>query len=115
MAVIDFSNATLTWVGSTNAGDCNLAGLWADLDNNTFTAGADSSNAIVANETRSRNNISTTHVTVICTGTTTTSGNKLVLHNKNLSHTDYAYWEISNISFEANDIFSFVVDLNFTT
>lgn len=115
MAVIDFSNATVTWVGSENAGDCYLAGLWADVSNNTFTASAESNTSIVTSETRSRNNISTTHVTVICTGTTTTSGNKLVLHNRNANGAQYAYWEISNISFEANDIFSFVVDLNFTT
>lgn len=114
MAVIDFSNATLTWVGSSNAGDIALASVWNDLAN-TFTASAGSHTSIVASETRSRNNISTTHVTVICTGTTTTSGNKMVLHNRNWDGTEYGYWEISNISFEENDIFSFVVDLNFTT
>ena len=110
MAVIDFSNATLTWVGTKNIGDIAVATLWADSSNNTFTAAANDNTTIVANETRSRNNVSLSHITVVCTGTTTASGNKLVLHNRNVAILEYAYYEISNISFDAGDTFSFIVD-----
>ena len=116
MAVVDFSNAVITWVGSNNLGDMAIAGLWANTSDNTFTAAANDNTSIVANETASRNNVSTSHITIVRTGTMTASGNKMILHNKNISgDLAFAFYEISNISFNTGDTFSFIIDINFTT
>ena len=115
MAVVDFSNAVITYVGTQNLGDMGLAVLWADAGNNTFTAAVNSNTAIATSETGSRNNISTSHITVIRTGTMTASGNKMILHNKNTADESYAYYEISNISFNAGDTFAFILDINYTS
>lgn len=115
MAVVDFSNATLTWVGSRSLDEIGLGALWADVNNNIFSAAANSSVAISANETRSRNQISNTHTQIICSGTLTADGTKMVLHNKNIADLYYAYYEISNISFNTGDTFSFIVDIDITS
>lgn len=114
MAVVDFSNAVITWVGASNQGDIGLATIWANTSN-TFTAAANDNTPIVTSEAASRNNISTSHITVIRTGTMTQSGTKMILHHKNFAITDYAYYEISNISFNAGDTFAFIIDINYTT
>lgn len=115
MATVDFSNAQIAWIDTdTPIGDIGILQLLGNDTHSTFTASATSNISIVDGLVRTRYDIDKTHGYVIFTGTFNTSGTEMIWHNTSQSTADWAYFRISNISFNTGDVFSFKVDVNYT-
>ena len=116
MATVDFSNAQISWVNSnTNLGDIGILATLIDTSNNcVFSASSTSNVSIVSGLVKTRYNIDKEHGYVIYTGTFTDSGTTMVWHNATIATANYAYFQITNISFNSGDVFSFKVDVDFT-
>ena len=114
MATVDFSNAQISWVNSnTKLGDIGILGCLND-NNSTFTASSTSRDSIVSGLVKTRYDIDKEHGYIIYTGTFTDSGTTIVWHNTTIATADYAYFQITNISFSSGDVFSFKVDVDYT-
>lgn len=114
MAVVDFSNAQISWVKTSSIGDAGILSLLGNDTHSTFTASTTSNVGIVTGLARTRYDIDNTHGYVIFTGTFNTNGNQMVWHNVDVASDSYAYFLITNISFNSGDVFSFKVDVNYT-
>ena len=115
MAVVDFSNAQISWIDTdTSIGDVGILQLLGNDTHSVFTASATSNINIVDGLVRTRYNIDNTHGYVIFTGTFNTNGNQMVWHNVDVASDSYAYFLITNISFNSGDVFSFKIDVDYT-